>query len=463
MSLRKPIVYLVMVLTFLLGAGVGVVVGQTLPDAPVPAQEPIMLPAPPDYQVPAWRDVLAGTAPLRVLVCSGQSMLAWKGLGVVRAVDARSGAVLYEAKADEMVGLVREPNGAMCSLRQNGKNFCAVPASLRLESNRPIRMWTPQPDNWTSMPGPVVVVPTMDGNFNITRELLLEDYLRAVVPSEMLVSFHPAALRAQAIIARTYTLCKLGRHAAEGADLCATVHCQVFGRDARPRPESDQAVRDTRGLILLAGDAPAETYYSSTCGGTTDDAGLLWGPEYDRPYLVGTLDIDPAHAPTEVTVDSLTASADAYCRSSKSRTWSRAFTSTEVSRMVARNLPLVTGDPTAQIRQVTNLAVEERTEHGRVASLRVEGDGASILVFGDAVRWLFGTGEPGPDGLWSALFDLTTARDTNGRITAYQFRGVGRGHGIGLCQWGANGRARAGQSTRDILRAYFPGTKLSDE
>jgi len=106
--------------------------------------------------------------------------------------------------------------------------------------------------------------------------------------------------------------------------------------------------------------------------------------------------------------------------------------------------------------------VEERTPLGRAATLRVEGNGASVLVFGDQIRWLFGNGLPGANGLRSTLFDLTVNRDAAGNIIDYVLTGTGRGHGLGLCQWGAEGRARAGQSYSEIIQAYFPGTRIAN-
>jgi SpoIID/LytB domain protein len=459
MSFRKPFMLFIVIVAFLLGTGAGMVIAQQTTPAPAGQGPAGQAPAP--YTAPNFRDVLGGKAPLRILAMTKQPMLAWKGGQTVRILRADDSTVLYTAKAGELVGLVRDQAG--CWLRQNGKNFTAVSGAIRLQSGKPIKVWTPNPDAWSTFDTTLVLVPTADGNFTMAREMMLEEYLRNVVSSEMPSSFQPQALRAQAIIARTYALVKLGRHAAEGADLCATEHCQMCGSTTQHAAETDRAIQDTRGLVLMAGDKLAEPYYSATCGGSTDDAGAIWGPEYARPYLVGGPDMDPKVMPENLTADALIAGQDAYCKGSKSFHWVKQFTAAEVNALVAKNLPVVTNDPTAQIRTVTNMTVEERTPNGRVASLRVEGDGMSVVVFGDQIRWLFGNGNPGPNGLWSTLFDLTVSRDAQGAIDQYAFQGAGRGHGIGLCQWGANGRAQAGQGFREILAAYYPGTRLSDD
>ncbi len=316
--------------------------------------------------------------------------------------------------------------------------------------------------------GPLIITPTANNTFSVAREMLLEEYLRNVVPAEMPASFHPQALRAQAIIARTYALIELGRHADEGADVCNGVHCQVFCADDKRTAVADGAVTATRGLVLMYGDQLAEAYYSADCGGATDDAGALWGPAFSRPYLTGIVDSPDGKLPPEPVIQGLLDAKDPYCKEANSWHWTKSFTAAEVDALVSKNLPLVLGDATLQLTAVTGLTVEERTPNGRVAHLRVDGMDAngnaeSFVVNGDLVRWLFGSGKPGPDGLWSTLFDLTTSKDEAGHITLYTFRGAGRGHGIGLCQWGANGRAQAGQTFRQILHAYYPGTRLSDE
>lgn len=423
---------------------------------------PTTPPPPPPYTAPAYRDVLAGKAPLRILVATRKTMLAWRGDGSVKVVSLADGTSLYTAKPNEQVGLTRATDQT-CWLRQNGKNFCAAPSVLRLESEKPIRLWTPSPDAWATYAAKVILTPIPDGTFSIALEMPLEEYVRNVVPVEMPSTFHPQALRAQAIIARTYALCKLGRHVDLGADLCAGEHCQVCGEASQRSTATDDAVRATRGLVLLSDGKLTEPYYHATCGGATDDAGYVWGPEYARSYLIGRLDADGSRPASVVKMKDVLANGGAYCKASSSFRWVTQFSAAQVDALVSANLAKVTGDATVQIRQVTKLQVEERTPFGRVASLRVEGDGVSVLVMGDRVRWLFGSGQPGPDGLFSTLFDLTATRDAAGAISGYVLRGAGRGHGLGLCQWGADGRARAGQTYREIVRAYYPGTRLSDE
>ncbi|MHB9026800.1 MAG: SpoIID/LytB domain-containing protein [Armatimonadota bacterium] len=414
------------------------------------------------YASPGYQAVLSGKAPLRVLVISRMAMLAWKGDEEVRVTSVPDKRLLDTGKPTEVTGLARDVDAPGCWLRKNRVNLIPVTTPLRLDSPQPIKIWTPNPDTWQAFPSPLYVTPLADGAFSVARAIMLEDYLRNVVAGEMPDTFHPEALKAQAIIARTYTLCYLGWHADEGADLCATVHCHVYG--SRRKPATDAAVKVTRGLVLLDGKGKlAKTYYHSTCGGVTDDAGLLWGPEYAASYLCGVRDLTATNDALPLPINQLLGVKDAYCRGSNSSRWALNFTPAQVDDLVSRNLCKVTGHPDIAISKVTKMAVESRTPNGRALYLRVEGGGASILVKGDKIRWLFGAGIPGPAGLPSTLFTLTVTRNAADQPTGYHFTGAGRGHGIGLCQWGADGRAKASQGCRQILKAYFPGTHLSDE
>ncbi len=397
------------------------------------AQESTSVPVPappPCYQAPDYHAVLQGKAPLRILVSEQQPMLAWKGEAEVRAVNAMDGTPLYTAKADEQVGVVRMEDQS-CWLRQDGKNFCGVAAALRLESDKPIQLWTAKPDAWTTFAGALDITPTAGNTFCVAREMLLEDYLRNVVPGEMPATFHPQALRAQAIIARTYALNELGRFADEGADVCSDQRSQMFLPDAKRTAVADEAVAETRGLVLYYGGQLAEPYYHADCGGVTDDAGLLWGPERTRPYLTGIVDTPAGKLPPEPMIQGLLSAKDPYCTGASAQHWSVTFPAADVDALVSKNLPLVTGDATLQLSKVTALNIEARTPHGRVARLRVTGADAkgnemSVFVIGDQVRWLFGHGKPGPDGLWSTLFDLSVNKDDTGQLTGYTFTGAGR-------------------------------------
>jgi stage II sporulation protein D len=125
------------------------------------------------------------------------------------------------------------------------------------------------------------------GLLNVISIVNLEDYLRGVVPEEMGPEVFPAieALKAQAVAARTYALMP-PPHGSEGFDLCSKPHCQVFGGLSSEHPLSDAAVQATAGMVLAWNGAPAHAYFSSTCGGHTEDVTNIFD-EPPLPYLRG--------------------------------------------------------------------------------------------------------------------------------------------------------------------------------
>lgn len=126
------------------------------------------------------------------------------------------------------------------------------------------------------------------GLLNLVNELSLEDYLRGVVPREMGPAAYDSleALKAQAVAARSYAVRNLGEFAGEGYDLCATPRCQVYGGVDAEHELSDRAVRETTGEVLLWRGAIADSLYSSTCGGHTENVEVVF-PLRTEPYLRG--------------------------------------------------------------------------------------------------------------------------------------------------------------------------------
>lgn len=136
--------------------------------------------------------------------------------------------------------------------------------------------------------GRILVYVNDRGRLNLINELPVEEYLRGVVPSEMgPIQYNQVeALKAQAVAARTYTLRNLGEFAREGYDICATPRCQVYKGMEVEHPLSDRAVSETSGQVLLFEGRLADTLYSSTCGGHTEDVPIVF-PLKQEPYLQG--------------------------------------------------------------------------------------------------------------------------------------------------------------------------------
>jgi stage II sporulation protein D len=110
------------------------------------------------------------------------------------------------------------------------------------------------------------------------------------------------------------------------------------------------------------------------------------------------------------------------------------------------------------LQPITDVAVTRTTRSGRVGELRIVFEHGDVRVPGPSVRSVLR-----PEAgrlLGSQAFELHVTRDGSGRVSHLVAAGAGSGHGVGFCQWGAVGRARAGQDYHTILATYFPGTRV---
>ncbi|HOX43369.1 MAG TPA: SpoIID/LytB domain-containing protein [Myxococcota bacterium] len=269
------------------------------------------------------------------------------------------------------------------------------------------------------------------GLCQVVAEVPLERYVAAVACQELGPAPGGAeALRAQAIAVRTYTLTRERMHRAEGADFCDLTHCQVYPGEGACTPEAREALGAVAGLVLLDGERPAEVAYFSTCGGHTARAGEVWGSRSERPWLGGVPD-GPAERPD--------------CRASPHGPWRLRVPRSELCAHL-RGLHPALGPGECSLSAV------EPGQGGWVRRVVVEAQGRWELT-GDEFRLLMGRRYG-----WSAFKSgRWSASERGGSV---EFRGLGLGHGVGLCQHGALGMARAGADHRAILQRYFPGLRL---
>jgi stage II sporulation protein D len=278
----------------------------------------------------------------------------------------------------------------------------------------------------------------------LVNRLGLEDYLQGVVSAEMgrRSSSEHSALQAQAVVSRTYALRNLGRRRPQGFDLLATVSDQVYGGIGAETPEGRAAVADTRGRVLTHAGAPIESFFYSTCGGRTADSYEVFRGG-SRPYLRSIRDRAENGAD--------------YCSISPRYRWREEWSAEALRATLQRNLPDVAGIRGEQVDWVTDVRVTRRTASGRVGQLAIALGGPEVRVDGLAIRQVLRP--PSGELLRSNAFHLA-AVGAGRQVTHLAAEGMGAGHGVGFCQWGAVGRARAGQGYQQILAAYFPGTRV---
>ena len=314
--------------------------------------------------------------------------------------------------------------------------------------------------------GDLEIVPDHSGGLTLINLLPLETYIEGVLPAEVPTSFHPQALKAQAIIARTYALFTLGKHSDQGFDLCDQMHCQQY-RGAVDIPKVRAAVAATAGQVLAYRGCLVETVYHTVCGGFVDDPYRVW-KWYLVPYLRAAADRPPGDgaAPTADATEEAVAlmlahgSAD-YCARSSLHRWKRSYSIAEAQHLLDVNLGRLL-DFEGSPGRLVDMKTAGRSPGGRAQALIITTDCGEYEIKRDKMRWVLGDGKPGPNGLPSTLFRLTVQRDPAGNIAKLIFDGAGWGHGLGLCQYGADGRARAGATAAEILQAYYPGSEVVD-
>jgi stage II sporulation protein D len=281
----------------------------------------------------------------------------------------------------------------------------------------------------------------------LVNEVAFEDYLRSVLPNE--IGTPPesdfAAVMAQAVAARSYTAAYLGRRAALGFDLYASVEDQVYAGKTRENAQSDRAVQSTRGEILTSDGAPIRALYSSACGGRTANVEDVWPWDWTA-YLRSVRDDAGPDTP-------------AYCERSANFRWREEWDADAFLDMLRRYGALENPAAASLSGDILDVRVDKRSRCGRVQDLTVATTSGEAVFHGDRTRWALR--RPGTAAiLRSSFFKIGVLRGEDGHPLKVVATGAGNGHGIGMCQWGAMGMARAGVDYREILRHYYKSTRL---
>ena len=286
----------------------------------------------------------------------------------------------------------------------------------------------------------------VDSGVQVINRVSVEAYLRGVVPRELGVRGpnDRAALEAQAVAARSYAITRLG-NTSRAYDLTATTSDQVYGGVDAENGVADAAVAATMGLVLFYDGRVVSAPYHSTCGGSTAEPVEVWRSR-NEPFLQRVSDRIPG-------------SERYYCDIAPRFRWERSWRGDSLTAVVDRYLRTYARVPAGPVGTVRDISVDGRTSSGRVAAIVVETDRGRYRVQGNDIRYVLRS--PGGELLNSTYFSPEVVVAPDGRLSRLTIRGVGYGHGVGMCQWGAIGRARAGQDFRTILRTYFPGTSVA--
>lgn len=274
--------------------------------------------------------------------------------------------------------------------------------------------------------GPFVLRLDPGQTVTVIEDVAVEEYLEGVLPHEMDPDWPLEALKAQAVVARTFTYANMGKFRKEGFDLTSDTRSQVYRGRALVNENVRAAVRQTRGEVLGWSGKLLPVYYHACCGGQTTDASSPWGAEKkDTPLPLRGV-------------------KDPWCKASPHMRWTAYFAWEDLMNAADGVNPLP--GPLKALR------VGRKDVAGFVLNFLASTGKASVPLRANDFRARLGAGD---------LRSLKIRR-IDRRSKGLEFQGSGSGHGVGLCQWGARLQAEKGRGYEKILRFYFPGAELSE-
>jgi stage II sporulation protein D len=278
-------------------------------------------------------------------------------------------------------------------------------------------------------------------NLRLINIVHIDDYLKGVVPPEIGFVGEDAfeAIKAQAVAARTYAMSHLSQYPGEPFDMKADISDQVYNGIEVEQPIVSRAVEETSGYVAKYHGDFINAYYHSTCGGYTDDIDAVWDKP-PEPYLRAVND-------------------SGYCSWSKYYNWDESYTARQLKLLIEQFLSAERGR-VVDIGDIIDVRVRSNTAGGRVSELIVETTRGNYSFKGDRVRWVIKRASNPEMILESARFKVDATHDASGKLVRIDLKGGGYGHGVGMCQCGALGMARAGWDYDKILKFYYRGIDI---
>ena len=389
---------------------------------------------------------------------SGQASITTVSQGGLDVFDAATGEVLYTAAPGEEVYIQMGSTGFASDGKFDG-------------SGRP--KISVQPKNGANIfcggkeyRGYIYAERTSQGELLVINYVGTDDYVSSVLGKEMSYSWPKEALKAQAVCARNFVLCRGSAHKDYGFDVCATTHCQVYGGVSSEHENTRRAVEETKGVLATYNGKLVSLYFYATSGGYTEDVENVWGSPYGYLKAVPDTYENPDKA-------------------SKYK-WSVKLSKSEIESKLNS-----AGIGVGSLQKIT---VDSISASGRVTKLTFYGTEGKQSVKLEKCRTILGLFSQRfsiiPDGM--RLLSTTSGQVTgsafacsasgvtqvlgysvlsgNGEISyidtevsgaeSYTINGGGYGHGVGMSQWGARGMAENGFTYDQILKHYFTGIEL---
>lgn len=332
-----------------------------------------------------------------------------------------------------------------------------------------------------------------EGKITAINILSAEDYLISVISSEMNATSSPEFLKAHAVISRSWLLAQIERRKAlskkdEGFfsfikteteyirwydredhtifDVCADDHCQRYQGITKATNKSvEQAVKATRGQVLMYKNSICDARFSKCCGGVTEEFGTCWENK-NYPYLASVRDMADAASLPDLTNEQeaekwIRTAPEGFCNTSKKSIirqilnnydrettnfyrWKVRYTQEELAELIRENTKSDYG-------QIVDLVPIERGKSGRICKLKIVGTIKTLIIGKELeIRRTLSDSH-----LYSSAFVIDKGPAKDGIPTWFELTGAGWGHGVGLCQIGAAVMGEQGYGYSDILLHYY--------
>ncbi len=267
--------------------------------------------------------------------------------------------------------------------------------------------------------GNIDIIRTKDVSLLVVNHVDLEDYIKGVLYNEVSHKWPLEVLKAQAIVSRTFALYQKYYSKNPDYDLTDDIYSQVYGGKNSEKYLTNKAVDLTKGEVLVYNKKLIPAYFHATCGGKTEDASNLW--KTNLPPLKGTV--------------------CTYCKESPHFNWKTEMNLEEIRNKLSRNY--------VDMDSIKSIEIKSKNSTGRIDILIIKTDNGELLIPAKDFRILMG-----PNIIRSTNFEVAINNGTA------EFSGTGWGHGVGMCQWGAYGLATLGVKAEEILKFYYPKTKI---
>jgi stage II sporulation protein D len=263
----------------------------------------------------------------------------------------------------------------------------------------------------------------------VINETGLESYLCGILPHEIDPKWLMEALKAQAVVSRTFAMRNLeSRHSGTGYNFCDEVHCQVYGGTKGEDERSNTAVDLTKGEVLTYKGNLVNTVYHACCGGNTESSKHVWLSKYKQPV-------------------SLSGRTCGFCKDSPHYRWSQTVEEKSIRKKLIK--------AGHGIGKITSIIPYGRTKSGRMKWVKIKykkknGRTTNKTLTSAQLRMIVS-----PWTIKSTKSLSVTKKGDN-----FKFIGRGWGHGVGMCQWGSKGMAESRYSYKRILKHYYRKTKI---